>query len=419
MTEPVSATDRVPVVGYFTMEYPRATDTFIQREVASLRRLGVDVRSYSARRPGDEHMVGEEQRTERAGTGYLLPASPAAVAAAQAAALRRSPGAWRRAATLARDTARAGTKGHLYQGFYFAEAALLAERLVADGVGHLHAHFGDVATSVAMIAAELAGIPYSFTLHGPGVFFDANVWRLDAKIEHAAFVSCISWFCRSQAELLSTPEAAAKLKIVHCGVDPDRYARPEAGDAGSIRLTFVARLANVKGLGVLLDALALLDRRDVTLAVVGDGPDRERWEQQTARLGLGDQVTFLGFRSQSEVAEQLGVTDVFVLPSFAEGVPVTLMEPGAAGIPVIATNVGGVTELVIDGETGLVVPPGDAAALADAVARLADDPALRRRLGDAAARKVRADFDSLTEAGRLAGLFAGRLDGPVRPPVWS
>ncbi len=406
-----------PVVGYFTMEYPRATDTFIQREVAALRRLGVDVRTYAARRPGDEHMVGDEQRTERDGTGYLLPAGPGAVAAAQAAACKRSPAAWRRAAALARSTARAGTKGHLYQGFYFAEAALLAERLVADGVGHLHAHFGDVATSVAMLAAELAEIPYSFTLHGPGVFFDANVWRLDAKIANAAFVSCISWFCRSQAELLSSPEAAPKLKIVHCGVDPDRYERVERADGGPVRLTFVARLANVKGLGVLLDALASLDRDDITLSVVGDGPDRARWEAQTTRLGLGDRVEFLGFRSQSEVAAQLAETDVFVLPSFAEGVPVTLMEPGAAGLPVIATNVGGVTELVVDGETGLVVPPGDAGALAAAVARLADDPDLRRRLGDAASARVRADFDSLTEARRLVGLFRGDIDGPVRPQV--
>lgn len=409
-------------VGYFTMEYPRATDTFIQREVAAVRDLDIEVVTLAARRPGDDHMVGDEQRAERERTHYLLPASAAAILSSQARLVLRHPGRWLRGVALAASTARPGLRGGLYQLFYFLEAGLLAARVDEHELDHLHAHFGDVATSVAMLAGALSGRPFSFTLHGPGVFFDAHVWHLGTKIERADFVACISWFCRSQAQLLSSEAMAEKLHIIHCGVDPARYdttaPTPEASDdvndeaESSIRLAFVARLDHVKGVTVLLDAMAEVRAtgRDVRLSIVGDGPSRSDFVAAAERLGVSHAVDFLGYRNSDEVATVLRESDVFVLPSFAEGVPVSLMEASASGLPVIATNVGGVTELVEDDVTGFVLAPGDTSALAARITQLADDPALRARLGAAGRGRVAAEFESRSEAARLAQLFRRHVD---------
>ncbi len=401
-------------VGYFTMEYPRATDTFIRREVEGVRATGVEVSTFAVRRPGDDEIVSDEQRRVRDETTYVFPPSPAKLLGAQVRLLTSDPKRWFRAARLARSTARAGVKGHLYQLFYFLEAGVVADDLIERDIDHLHAHFGDVATSVAMLAGALAGRPYSFTLHGPGVFFDANVWELGTKVEQSAFVSCISWFARSQAQLLSSEEAASKLHIVHCGVDPSHYGSPSTGDDSDrssddqpLRLAFVARLDHVKGLTILIDALAATRAagHDVRLTVAGDGPKRSHFERHAKRAGVAEAVTFTGYLGQDGVAEVLAAADAFVLPSFAEGVPVSLMEACASGLPVVATQVGGVSELVVDGETGFIVPPGDVVALADRIVELSSDPSLRERLGTAGRQRVIDHFDSTVEARRLASLF--------------
>lgn len=395
---------------YFAAEYPRATDTFIQREIAAVRAAGLDVESSAIRRPGDEHMVGEEQRSERERTRYLLPPSVGGVLSTHVRLAARSPKRYLSSLRLALDTKRAGLRGGLYQAFYFAEAGLLADRLVSEEFDHLHSHLADVSTSVAMLAASLADVPFSFTLHGPGVFFDANVWRLDAKIERASFVSCISWFARSQAQLLSSVEAADKLHIIHCGVDSSRYVDRslEATGGEEFRLAFVARLDHVKGVGELLEAVAALADQmpGLRLDLAGDGPGRADYEKLTAKLGIADRVRFHGYVNQTGVAELLATADAYVLPSFAEGVPVGLMEAQASGLPVIATQVGGVSELVIDGETGFVCRPGDRQQLADRISQLAADPELRNRMGAAGRARVIADFDSASEGRRLAALFS-------------
>lgn len=403
---------------YFAAEYPRATDTFIQREIAAVRAAGLDVESSAIRRPGDEHMVGEEQRTERERTQYLLPPSIGGLLGAHARLLSRAPKRYFSTLKLAIETKRAGVRGGLYQAFYFAEAGLLAARLQSEGFDHLHSHLADVSTSVAMLAASLADVPFSFTLHGPGVFFDANVWRLDTKIERAAFVSCISWFARSQAQLLSSAEAADKLHIIHCGVDPNRYVDRSLEStsmnetSSNFRLAFVARLDHVKGVGELLEAIAGLahDMPGLHLDLAGDGPGRKDYEALTARLGINDRVRFHGYIDQTGVAELLASADAYVLPSFAEGVPVGLMEAQASGLPVIATQVGGVSELVVDEVTGFVCRPGDRAQLADRIAQLATDPERRRQMGAAGRERVIADFDSFSEGKRLAQLFVAASD---------
>lgn len=408
-------------IGYLTGEYPRATDTFIQREVAALRELGVEVQTFAVRRPAKKENVGPEQESEQRRASYLLPVSLIELAKAHAALKLRSFPRWWRVLRLALQTRGPGLKATLYQLFYFAEAGVLAERLRQQNIEHLHNHFANSSCTVAMLAAELSGVGFSFTMHGPAIFFEPQRWRIDEKASRAKFVACISHFCRSQGMIFVPQPAWQRLHIVHCGVQPELIEPRQHAGQGR-RLLFVGRVAAVKGLAVLIDALALLRERaiDVELSVVGDGPEREGLEAKAAALGLADRVRFLGYQNQAAVRQQLAETDVFVLPSFAEGVPVVLMEALAAGVPVVATRIAGVGELVEEGVSGELVPPGDVASLAGAVERLVNDADLRSRYGDAGRAKVVRDYNVAREAARLKGLFeaavAGKkCEGRVRP----
>nr|WP_040754304.1 glycosyltransferase family 4 protein [Wenxinia marina] len=403
---------------YLTGEFPRASDTFIQREIAGLRAHGFDVRPASIRRTGPEHIVGPEQAAFQAETFHVLAATRnlTVLVRAKLHALRR-PGRFLSTLALAWRTAPRGVKGRLFGLIYFAEALVLARHLQGIGAAHLHNHIAKSSGTVAMLASALSDVPYSFTLHGPDEFFAPEQWRLDAKIARATFVACISRFARSQAMLWSDPGHWDRLHVVHCGVDPARYTIGGAGPG--TRLVFVGRLSVVKGVPVLLQALAAARRTrpELTLTLVGDGPDRRALEVEAQALDLGGAVRFLGYRGQDDVAAELAAHDMMVLPSFAEGVPVVLMEALAAGLPAIATRVGGVGELIVEGETGLTVPPGDVSALSDAILRLAGDPDLRRRLGVAGRALVADEFDADEEAARLGVLFMSYATGAPRPAI--
>ena len=394
-------------VAYLTGEYPRATDTFIQREVASLRALGMDVQTCSIRTTGPEHHVGPEQVAEAAATFKVLDTAkrPLHLLRCHTRALR-NPGRYFKTLKLAWQSAPSGIKNRLYNLFYFAEAAVLADHLQSLGAVHLHNHIAKSSCTVAMLTSSLSGIPYSFTLHGPDIFFEPYHWRLDLKIQTASFVSCISDFCRSQAMAFSAPEHWSKLPIVHCGIEPERYAA-STGSPKAPRLLFVGRLAAVKGLPILFEALPyVLERHpEAQVVLIGDGPDRAALEARARAAGLADRITFAGYKSQAEVAEALGETDVFVLPSFAEGLPVVLMEALAAEVPVVTTRIAGVAELVEHGKSGLLVPPGNVAELGRALDCLLADPKQRKAMGKAGRARVVDAFDSRTEAAKLAEMI--------------
>lgn len=392
-------------IAYLTGEYPRATDTFIQREVTALRELGHPLSTCSIRETGPEHLVGAEQRAEAARTFHVLKSAknPMHLLKCHWRFLKESPRRYGKALKLALQTNPGGIKSTLYQLFYFAEAAVLGDHLRDQGVTHLHNHIAKSSCSVAMLTSEMTGIPFSFTLHGPDIFFAPDHWRLDKKIEKAKFVACISHFCRSQAMSFSQTKDWDKLHIVHCGVDPSRYSAGADPQAPMADLLFVGRLAAVKGLPVLLNALASLPK--ITLTVVGDGPDRAALEAQSKDLGLSDRVTFLGYQSQTEVAALQTCHRLFVLPSFAEGLPVVLMEAMAAARPVITTRIAGVPELVQDGKSGILVPPGDQAALAKAIQKLCKSNALQDKMGQVGRAKVMADFAIDSEVDWLSHLF--------------
>jgi glycosyltransferase involved in cell wall biosynthesis len=412
-----------PKIAYLTGEYPAVSHTFILREVEALRRLGFDILTCSVRRTGPEHHRGPAEKAAAATTFYLLDAakSPRTLLAAQVPALtdpKRYFGTLARAWRLRAP----GLRAALYQLFYFAEATILARWLRTEGVDHLHNHFAGPSASVSILAARLAGIPYSFTLHGPADLAEPARWKLGEKIAEARFVACISHYARSQAMLMSDPAHWNKLKIVHCGVDPALYDHARTGAAAAtatdprLHLVFVGRLAPVKGLRVLIEALLARSRTgkdNLRLTIVGDGPERAALEAMAAPLGA--EVRFTGYLSQDEVAEILANADAFVLPSFAEGVPVVLMEALAAGLPVIATRITGVPELVENGVSGLLCTPGDPEALAAAIEEVAARRDRGAGLGAQGRETVRAEFNIGLEAARLARLFVEGGSENVRP----
>jgi glycosyltransferase involved in cell wall biosynthesis len=393
-------------LAYMTGQYPRATDTFIQREVATLRRLGYHVQTFSVRKPPDAENVGSATAAERKSTIYLLP--PVGLLGAHFSQIFSSPRRYFSALALAARNCPPGVRAIMRQIAYFAEAAMLARLMKKHSLSHLHNHLSDSSCSVAAIAAEMGGFTFSFTMHGPAEFYEPKLWWIDEKVRRALFVNCISHFCRSQAMAFSSPDCWGKLRIVHCGVDPTLFEVKKHSSRGK-RMLFVGRLAAAKGLPILLEAVAKVE--GATLDIAGDGPDRSMIEDKVRSLALSDRVRFLGYQSQPQVLELLKRTDVFVLSSFAEGVPVVLMEAMAAGVPVVATRIAGIPELVRDEHNGLLVPPGDVDSFANAIRRLLDDPDLRNRFAAAGREQIEREFDIQMESRWLATILTSALAG--------
>lgn len=407
-----------PRIAYLTGQYPAVSHTFILREVLALRAAGFGIETCSVRAVGAEHQRGPEEREAAVSSFYVQSSVRSLSHLGRTARLALSrPRALMRMLREAWRIRPPGLRGLAYGLFYAAEGLLLAAHLQERGVGRVHNHFAGASASVSLLAATFLGIPFSFTLHGPVDLDEAPQARLKRKIAAADIVACISHFARSQGMLHADPADWPKLRIVHCAVDPTLYARtgPAANPHGPVRLVFVGRLAPEKGVRVLLEALgqACAKGADLRLTVIGDGPDRATLEAMAAPFG--ETVRFTGYQSQDEVAAHLAQGDIFVLPSFAEGVPVVLMEAMASGLPVITTRIAGIPELVEDGRSGLIVAPGDAEALTHAILRLAADSGLRRQMGRAGRAAVAQDFALPTEPMRLARLFTQGPGVELRP----
>lgn len=409
------------MIAYITTGYPAISHTFILREVEALRRRGVDVITTSVHRASEHSLLTEQDRRAFETTYALLPPRWNEVAGAHLHALVRHPRAFASTFRLALTLGRPGWRGLLWQVLYFGEAVTAWQHWRRLGVRHVHAHFAVVPADVALLASHLgrtAGAgpgSWSFTMHGPTELWDVRWFGLADKVRDAAAVVCISEFARSQLMALVEERHWSKLRVVHCGVQPSAYA--SIGDpprCGRARILCVGRLVPEKAQAVLLHALSLLTKRGVEaeLELVGDGPTREALEELAARLGLEDRVRFAGPVGQDVIGAHYEAATLFCLPSFSEGVPVVLMEAMACGRPVVTTAIAGVRELVRDGETGVLVSPGRADELADAVEMLLDDECLCQRLGEAGRRQVADFYDLDASARQLSELFATLLDAP-------
>ena len=389
-------------IAYLLHLFPRITDTFIKREIRSLQKRGTDVRVISIWRPKETEITPAILAEWSPDTQFALPRSLFSIVWIVLTVAIRSPIRFLAAARLAVSTSRPGVHGLLYQTFYFVEAVLAADLLYQNAITHVHNHIGDHSGTVTMLAAKLVGIGYSITFHGWPVFFDAKYSRIKEKVEGAQFTRSISYFCRSQLMMFSESDDPTDFKIVHCGLEIDKYKyRPPRKEIKNILC--VARLSPEKGLTFLVQALKLLRDKghEIELRLAGDGPAKEHLKGLAAETGLADKVHFLGFLSEDEIIGELQYTDLFVLPSFVEGLPVCVMEAMAVGVPVIATNIAGTSELVEDGKTGILVRPSDSEAIADAVIRMMQDHPFRLQAAELARQKVLSEFDIHGETARL------------------
>jgi glycosyltransferase involved in cell wall biosynthesis len=397
-------------IGYLTSQYPAPSHTFIRREIAALRAMALDITTYSIQRPPG----GLEAPLDRAAAAstFTLLARPAIdFGTAHLTAVITRPGRYLRTLALAWRHRVPGARAALWAMFHFGEAILLARRLEADGVGHLHNHFANSAATVGLLASRFAGINWSLTLHGISEFDYPAGLLLREKIAAADFVACVSRFGMAQAMRLIPPDKWRKLSIVRCGIDlADLPASSNQRNEGErpLQVIAVGRLSPEKGQAGLLDAIAMLRDRglDVALTLVGDGPEEASLHAQVDRLELGALVRFVGRQDERTTLTSIAAADVLVLSSFMEGLPVVLMEAMALGIPVIATRVAGIPELVRDEVSGLLFDPADWAALADAIAKLAADPSLRKKLAAAGRQRIEKDFAIERAVGSLPALFA-------------
>jgi glycosyltransferase involved in cell wall biosynthesis len=362
-------------------------------------------------------------REEAAATESVLPVSLFRLMAAHLRAVSH-PVAYCKTLRFALAQAPAGMRGRLRQLFYFGESIYVWAWARRHRVEHLHAHLANVATDDVWLASVFDRFTdgtghwgWSFTMHGPTEFFGVERFNLAAKVAAADRVVCISDFCRSQLMLLCPPSSWDKLTVVRCGADLDRYRfRPPRPINERLAVYCVGRLVQRKGQAILLEALASLRSRvDATVTLAGSGPAEDSLRQLAERLGVADSVTFAGPVGQDELPLLLARHDVFCLPSFAEGVPVVLMEAMAVGLPVVSTQIAGVPELVTDGSTGLLVPPGRADALACALLALATDEELVQKLAAAGRLVVEQRFDSVQCASQLAAEFERRHRGSSTP----
>jgi glycosyltransferase involved in cell wall biosynthesis len=396
-------------IAYLVNQYPHVSHSFIRREIAALEAQGLAVERFSVR-PPPVGLVDPADRAEQARTRVLLAGGFLGLLVAVLAVGLRRPLRWLRALAAAIQLGRRSRRGVLRHLAYFAEACVLVRLLRRCGASHLHAHFGTNPAAVALLTRLLGGPPYSFTVHGPDEFDDPEGLSLREKIARAEFVVAVSDFGRSQ--LLRWCDFAdwPKVHVVGCGVDAAFLEGGPRPLPHAPRLVCVGRLAPQKGQFLLLEALARLAAEDVDfeLTLAGDGPLRPALEAQIRRAGLENRVRITGWLSNAEVRREVAAARAFVLPSFAEGLPVVLMEALALGRPVVTTCVAGIPELVRDGVEGWLVPAGSVEALAEAVLAALSAPAERlERMGRAGAVRVAERHDASREAAKLAALFRG------------
>ncbi|VTU01961.1 glycoside hydrolase : Glycosyl transferases group 1 family protein OS=Lyngbya aestuarii BL J GN=M595_2125 PE=4 SV=1: Glycos_transf_1 [Gemmataceae bacterium] len=395
------------IVAYLVNQYPHVSHSFIRREIVGVEAAGVTVKRFAVRPPGAD-IVDPADRAEVARTRSLLGAGKPALLLAVLGMLLAHPVRWFRALRTAWRLGGAAGK-RLRHLIYLVEACLLVRWLRECRAEHLHTHFGTNPAAVALLARTLGGPPYSFTVHGPEEFDRPDALSLREKIAGAAFVVAISSFGRSQLYRWARYEDWGKVRVVRCGVDATFLDDGPLPPAENTRFVCVGRLAEQKGQLLLVAAAARLAEagHDFELVLAGDGPMRREVEAAVHEHGLEGRVRITGWLSNAQVRAEMVAARAMVLPSFAEGLPVVIMEALALGRPVVTTFVAGIPDLVRDGETGWLVPAGDVGRLADALAAALDaTPEELAVMGAAGAEAVRAAHNAATEGRKLAALFA-------------
>jgi len=390
-------------IAYLINQYPHVSHSFIRREIAALEANGVEVQRFSIRRPTVK-LTDPADVSEAAKTTVLLDAGVAGLAASALKTAASRPLRFCRAMQMAWRLGRRSERGVLRHMVYVAEACMLLKLTDA----HIHAHFGTNSAAVAMLSRILGGPSYSFTVHGPEEFDHPAALSLKEKIENASFIIAISEFGRSQLYRWCDLPDWPKISVIHCGVDQSFMNADSPAIPQSRRFVCVGRLCEQKGQLLLVQAAAQLANSGMQfeLTLVGDGPMRPQIETLIHQHNLQSIVRITGWASGQQVRDEILAARAMVLPSFAEGLPVVLMEALALSRPVISTYVAGIPELVEHNVNGWLVPAGSIEALTNAMRQALETPLDQlAQMGQAGRTRAIANHDVAKEAAKLKELF--------------
>lgn len=404
-------------IAYFINQYPKVSHSFIRREIAVVEAQGFAI-DRIALRGWDAEVVDDDDRGERDRTRYVLKNGIVGLLSPMLRTILANPKGFVSALALAFNMARRRERGLIYHLIYLMEAAQVVEWTRQFDAAHIHAHFGTNSAEIVMLAHCLGGPPYSFTVHGPEEFDKPVALGLDEKIRRSAFTIAITSFCQSQLYRWVDQSIWSKVAIVHCGLDRGFYSDAPLQPQSSARLVCVGRLCEQKGQLLLVEAAAVLASNGIEfeLVLAGDGEMRPQIEERVAHYGLQEKIRITGWISSRQVREELLAARAMVLPSFAEGLPVVVMEAMALRRPVLTTFIAGIPELVLDGENGWLFPAGDIGRLVESMqACLSATPEQLQQMGECAQARAVARHSIDTEAGKLARLFAASVtsDRPV------
>ena len=395
-------------VAYVVNQYPKVTHTFVRTEIAAVEQAGVQVDRLAIRR-ADSPLLDPADRQEVARTRVVLDGGIAGLVAALLRTAASRPRALARALRMAVQIGWHSERGVVLHLAYLAEACVVLRWVTKWRVDHLHATFGGNPAAVALLCRFLGGPPYSFTAHGPEELDRPQLLGIREKVEHAAFVTVVSEAGRVHLQQWCRPETWERMHLVRCGIDA-RFSRHDPTPVPSARrIVYVGRLCLEKAPLLLVEAVARLNTAGEAcdLVMVGNGPLYASVESRIAALGLAERVTLVGWASGDDVQRHILAARALVLPSFAEGLPVVLMEALALRRPVICTAVGGVAELVESGISGWLVPPGSVDALAGAIGKALNAPPVELdEMGRKGAARVAQQHDPAAAARTLAALFA-------------
>ena len=394
-------------IAYLVSQYPAVSHSFIRREITALEERGIQVHRFSIRASPSE-LVDEKDQIELQKTRFVLDVGIIGLLGNLLWTFLTNPIRFLKALVLTFKLGWGKDKGILIHLAYLAEACVLLSWFRELKIAHVHAHFAFNPTAVVMLCNALGGPPYSFTVHGPETFDRASVLSLGEKIERASFVVAISSYCRSQLYRWCDHQYWSKIHVIRCGLDKQFLNQSYTPVPQNSRLVCVGRLAEQKGHLILLEAVHQLVSEGVSLklVLVGDGDLRPQIESLIEQKKLQDYVEITGWATNAEVRQQILDSQAMVLPSFAEGLPVVIMEALALGRPVISTYVAGISELVENRVCGWLVPPGSVEDLTSAIAKMLQSSQHDlQQMGKIGMERVEKYHNVETEANKLADLF--------------
>ncbi len=406
-------------VAYLINQYPTVSHSFIRREILAVEAQGIEVSRFSIRSWKSE-LIDSADQQEYEKTRFILKVGIRGLLRHLLQVGFTHPQRLWQAGWLALKIGWGSERGVFLHGIYLAEACVLFNWLSQDKIDHLHVHFGTNSATVALLCHALGGPPYSMTIHGPEEFDKVGAIALPEKIKQAKFVVAISSFGKSQCQRWCNYQDWSKIQIVHCGVDPMFLEYPFVPLPSERRFVCIGRLSEQKGHLLLVEAVNQLVKAGFKfkLIFVGDGPLRPEIEQLINRLGLENYIEITGWATNTQVQQQILASQVFVLPSFAEGLPVVLMEALALSRPVISTYIAGIPEVVEQGKNGWLVPAGSLEDLTLALKTALTTPLEElTTMGKFGALKVAEHHNIHIEAQKLIRLFQGdSILNPKLPP---